>query len=258
VRTLPFWTGGISAAHLRLGYDYKYTDNNLLFIFPGFGAIPLLASAAEVHQFPVILDGVISDRFGQTAVENDLVYAPGRLTARNTDAAFESLTAGASANYVYDKLSITRTTRLPKNTTWVLRGIFQQSNNILPYTEQLGGGGVGSVRGYYPDTALGSNGVLLSSELRLPTFSPGTFIGKPHLPGLVQLGAFYDYGHLYSPKSVPGGQAPTDLAGAGVFFHYAVDRFIDIDFNYGWQLKKVATEPPGLGHYAALAVVFSN
>jgi hemolysin activation/secretion protein len=258
VRTLPFWSGGLTGAHLRIGYDYKYTDNNLLFIFPGYGAIPLLASAAEVHQFPVILDGVVSDRFGQTAIENDLVYSPGRLTGRNTDAAFESLTAGASAEYVYDKLSITRTTRLPENISWVVRGILQQSNTVLPYTEQLGGGGVGSVRGYYPDTALGSNGLLVSSELRLAGFSPAALIGKPRFPDLMQVGAFYDYGHLYSPKTIAGGQAPVDMAGAGFFLHYAVDRFIDIDFNYGWQLKQVITEPPGLGHYAAIAVVFSN
>jgi hemolysin activation/secretion protein len=258
VRTLPFWSGGLSSAHLRLGYDYKYTDNNLLFIFPGFGSFPLLNSAAEVHQFPVIADGVFSDRYGQTAVENDLIYAPGRLTSRNNDAAFQTLTAGAAAGYVYDKLSITRTTRLPKNVTWIVRGIVQESNNILPYTEQLGGGGVGSVRGYYPDTALGSNGELLSTEIRLPAFSPGTLFGQPRLGDLAQLGVFYDYGALRSPKTVAGGQAPVDLAGAGFFIHYSVDRFVDIDFNYGWQLKHVPTEPPGLGHYAALAVIFSN
>ena len=258
VRVLPFWQGGLSNAHLRLGYDYKYTDNNLLFIFPGFGSFPLLNSQAEVHQFPVILDGVFTDRYGQTAVENDLVFAPGRFTARNTNAAFQTLTAGATSRYVYDKLSITRTTRLPKNVTWILRGIFQKSDNILPYTEQLGGGGVGSVRGYYPDTALGSDGILFSSEIRLPAFSPSAFLGQPRFPDLAQLGVFYDSGALKSPRLVSGGQAPVDLAGAGFFIHYSIDRYLDVDFNYGWQLRQVGSEPRGLGHYAAIAVVLSN
>jgi hemolysin activation/secretion protein len=253
VRTLPIWGHGLSNVHLRIGYDFKFTDNNLEFV-----TIPLIAAAAEVHQFPVILDGVQTDRFGQTAVENDLIYAPGRMTARNTDAAFQSLVVGASASYVYDKLSITRTTRLPKNVTWIVRGIFQQSNQILPYTEQLGGGGVGSVRGYYPDTGLGSSGELISTELRLPAFSPSAIFGKPKFPDLAQVGVFYDYGSLRQPKTFLGSQAPLDLAGTGFFVHYSVDRYIDIDFNMGWQLKQVATEPPGLGHYAAVAVVISN
>jgi hemolysin activation/secretion protein len=258
VRVLPWWSGGVSSAHLRIGYDYKYTDNDLLFIFPGYGVFPLLNSAAEVHQFPVILDGVVTDRYGQTAFENDLVYSPGRLTARNTDAAFGTLTAGASAEYVYDKLSVTRTTRLPYNVTSILRAIIQQSNTILPYTEQLGGGGVGSVRGYYPDTALGSNGALLSAEVRLPAFSPAAFIGQPRFPDLAQVGAFYDYGNLQSPKQVEGSLPTIQMASAGFFVHYSIDRYVDIDFNYGWQLKQVITELRGLGHYAALAVIFSN
>ena len=126
VRTLPFWNQSLTAAHLRIGYDYKYTDNNLLYIFSPTVSLPLLNSQAEVHQFPLIVDGVFADRFGQTAAENDLVYAPGRLTPRNVTAAFQTLTAGARADYVYDKLSLTRTTRLPLNTTWVVRGIFQR------------------------------------------------------------------------------------------------------------------------------------
>jgi hemolysin activation/secretion protein len=211
-----------------------------------------------VHQFPLIVDGVFADRYGQTAVENDLVYAPGRLDARNTSAAFQTLTAGARADYVYDKLSITRTTRLPKNVTWIMRGIFQLSDQVLPFTEQLGGGGVGSVRGYYPDTALGSNGELLSTEIRLPSISPASMIGHPRFGDLMQVGGFYDYGDLHSPKLVAGGQAPVTMSSAGFFIHYSIDRYIDVDFNYGWQLRQVATEPRGLGHYAALAVVFSN
>jgi hemolysin activation/secretion protein len=253
VRTLPFWSHGVSLVHLRIGYDFKYTDNNL-----EFSTIPLLNSVAEIHQFPIIVDGVQTDRFGQTAVENDLVYAPGNLSGRNSDAAFQALVVGASSSYVYDKLSMTRTTRLPQNVTWIVRGIFQQSNQILPYTEQLGGGGVGSVRGYYPDTGLGSSGELLSTELRAPAFSPAALFGKPRFPDLAQVGVFYDYGSLRQPKSFIGSQAPLDLAGAGFLVHYSVDRYIDIDFNMGWQLKQVATEPPGLGHYAAVAVVISN
>ena len=157
--------------HFQLGYDYKFTNNNLQF----FG-YTVLNSYLQVDQFPVVVDLTETDRHGQTTVENDLVFSPGDLTGANNDVAVQQLVAGGTARYVYDRLSITRTTRLPDNFSWVSRVAAQISTGILPDSEQLGGGGVGSVRGYYTDTALGSVGILTNQELRLPAFSPSHLV----------------------------------------------------------------------------------
>jgi hemolysin activation/secretion protein len=258
VHTLPRW--GALTGHIQLGYDYKSTDNNSF-----FGKFQLgPPSVMETQQFPIIYDGLEVDGLGSTAFENDLIYAPGRLSAHDNDADFQLLVAGAEARYVYDRLSLTRTTRLPYDFSVIGRLIVQQSSAILPNSEQLGGGGVGSVRGYYPDTGLGSNGELVSVELRAPAFSLGQ-LGWKRLRDEGQVGLFYDYASLRQPRQpqdpLTGGVAasalPLDLASTGAFLHYSIDRNIDLNFDMGFQLRR-AQEQTKLGSYGAIAIVFSN
>jgi hemolysin activation/secretion protein len=256
VRNLPKMFG--VTGHVQVGYDYKFTDNNSLFDQVQLGP----PSAMETHQIPVVLDATESDRFGTTSLENDLVVSPGRVTARNTDAAFQALVPGSQARYVYDRLSITRTNRLPKDFSLIVRAIVQRSSTVLPNSEQLGGGGVGSVRGYFPDTGLGSNGELVSGELRAPAFSPLRKLGMNHLNDLAQVGLFYDYASIRQPRYVFDGfgnptAIPLDLASTGFFVHYSLSRYVDLNFDMGFQLRKTP-EITQLGSYAAVAVVVSN
>jgi hemolysin activation/secretion protein len=261
VHTLPKLFGDSLTGHVQLGYDFKSTDNNAF--FDQFQLGP--PSVMETNQFPVVYDGAEADKFGSTAIENDLVFAPGRLTARDNDADFQTLVAGAKARYVYDRLSVTRTERLPEGVSLIARVIVQRSSAILPNSEQLGGGGVGSVRGYSPDTGLGSNGELASVELRAPPFSPGRLVGLRRLDDLAQVGVFYDYASLrqpYYPKDIISGSAsngalPFDLASSGVLLRYSISRNISVNLDAGWQLKR-APASSKLGNYAAFAVIFSN
>ena len=261
VRTLPKMFGGTLTGHIQLGYDFKSTDNNAFFDQFQLGPPTVM----ETHQFPIVLDLLESDRFGQTTVENDLVGAPGRLTARDNDTDFQLLVAGAKARYIYDRLSVTRTQHLPLDVSLVARAVVQQASAILPNSEQLGGGGVGSVRGYYPDTGLGSNGELLSIELRAPAFSPGRYLGLPRLNDQAQVGLFYDYASLRQPYypidpvfgTPSNGTQPLDLASSGALLHYSVSRHIDFNFDMGWQLRRTPLEAK-IGSYASMALVFSN
>jgi len=261
VHALPRLFNGALTGHIQLGYDYKSTDNNAF--FDQFQLGP--PSVMETHQFPIVFDVNEIDRFGSTSIENDLVGAPGRLTARDNDADFQALVAGAKARYIYDRLSVTRTERLPKDVSLIVRAIVQRANVILPNSEQLGGGGVGSVRGYYPDTGLGSNGELLSIELRAPAFSPGRMIGFRGYDDLVQVGVFYDQANLrqpYYPTDLifgiaNNGTLPLNLASAGVLLHYSVSRHVDFNLDMGWQMR-TTPDNSRLGSYAAVAVVFSN
>lgn len=251
VHALPDW--GWLKGHLQAGYDYKTTNNNLV-----FQGMQVLASAADVHQFLGVFDGVETDRLGQTAIENDLVYAPGKLTGRNTNAAFDQLTPGARAKYLYDRLSITRTTLLPGHFTSVSRASVQESTEILPNSEQIGGGGIGSARGYYPDTGVGSDGILLSQELRAPAFSLWKlFAHNSKFGDQLQPGVFIDYAHLRQTKAVVGVSPPLDLASAGFLLHYSAVRHVDINFDLGFRLKRAPTEP-NKGSYASIAIVIAH
>jgi len=221
------------SADVQFGYDYKVTNNNL-----EFGGIRVFGSEAAVQQFPLIADISDSDRFGQTEISNEFVVSPGGLGGNNSAPAFAALEPGARPDYVYDNFSLTHTSFLPAGFSLESRVFWQVANADLLYSEQLGLGGANAVRGYITDTALGSNGVLVSQEVRAPAFSLG---GHWHLPDTEQLGAFWDYGHVAQVTPVPDALNHADLASAGVDLHASLGRDVNLSFDIGWQLRP----PPG-------------
>ncbi len=237
---------------LQAGYDFKTTDNNL-----EFAGFEVFARTAEVDQFPLIYDGSLSDRAGQTAVQNMLVLSPGGLTPNNNTAALSTLVPGSKANYIYNRLLVTRTTLLPKGFSAVTRVTLQASQSNLPYSEQVGGGGVGSVRGYYTDTALGSNGQMFSQEIRLPAFAIArTFDRNAEWGGKTQLGVFYDYANLRQVTPIPDVQNKVDLASVGFLARYSLSRYIDVQYDMGYRLRKAPTVP-SLGAYGQISLTGS-
>lgn len=227
---------------LQLGLDYKRTDNDLEFL--GF---TVLDSSVEIIQIPLAYTLAAPDRHGQTVLENTTVISPGGLSDHNTDAAMDQLTPFADANYAYNRLAVTRTTLLPRDATWIVRGMGQIASGNLPYSEQVGGGGLGGVRGYDPNVALGSQGVTLSTEVRTRAFGI--------LPGLddqMQLGLFLDYAWVSQPDPIPDLPESTTLASVGFNVHYNVDRHFDIQMEVGSQLRRA---PGANKHDTQIAVV---
>jgi hemolysin activation/secretion protein len=224
---------------LQFGYDFKTTDNNL-----EFAGIQVFGVRAEVHQFPIIYDASLVDALGQTSIQNILVISPGDISSRNTTPVLSTLVPGARSNYVYNRLLVTRTTRLPKDFASITRLTVQLANHNLPNSEQLGGGGVGSVRGYYSDTALGSKGLLFSQEVRLPPISlSGLIDSRSKLGDALQLGIFLDYAHLDQIDPIPNIENRVDLASTGFNAHYSVSRYVDVQFDLGWRLRRVMAAP---------------
>ncbi len=232
---------------LSFGYDFKTTNTNL-----DFGGFTVFTGQAEIDQFPLSYDAAESDPFGQTLLHNDLVLSPGGLTGQNTNNEFATLVPGATARYVYDRLALTRLTRLPAGFTWVARAVVQLANRNLLDSEELAGGGPGSVRGYDTDTALGSAGELVSLEIRSPPFSPLGLLGA-RLPvkDQAQLGVFWDYANLYQVQPIPGLANTVDLAGVGPDLSYAIGRYASVSASVGWQLRP----PPGITKTGAFAQI---
>ncbi|WP_206749506.1 ShlB/FhaC/HecB family hemolysin secretion/activation protein [Phenylobacterium parvum] len=243
---------GRASGNVQGGYDFKFTDNNL-----EFAGVEIFDSKLEVHQFPITVLLNIPDSFGQTSIANDLVMSPGDLSDRNTDAAFDALVPGAKARYVYDRLSVTRTTRLPRNMTWVVRASGQVASGNLPNSEQIGGGGSGSARGYYPDTAVGSSGVIVNTELRFPPFSHSALIApKSRVGDALQAGLFYDFVDIRQVKEVEGGSPPARLESVGFLLNYEAAKRLDLAIDGGVQLRKGPNEVKK-GGYVAVSVTLS-
>lgn len=229
---------------VQIGYDFKTTNNNL-----EFGGLRVFANRIAVDQFPLIYEAAFTDHYGQTDFENQLVISPGGITGGNNTLAFQTALPGSRADYLYDRIGLTHVTRLPHRFSWVTRAMGQVSDRNLMYSEQLGAGGPESVRGYYTDTALGSEGVLVSEEIRVPALSLSRFIAhSSRAVDQVQPGLFWDYGHISQVEPVPSQINEADLSSIGVDLHLAVGRYFNLSFDVGWQLHNA----PGLTNRVAL------
>ena len=135
------------------------------------------------------------------------------------------------ADYVYFKFNASHRRNLDwlkPGFQWSLRGELQLSpwTNLIG-SEQFGGGGSYSVRGYEEGEVYKDNGGLLSQELRLPAWSP-------RAGHTLQLYLFQDYAHLWSTENLPG-ETAADLHSAGVGVDYFLGRTASVRAAYGWQ-----------------------
>jgi hemolysin activation/secretion protein len=234
---------------VQAGYDFKTTNNNL-----EFGGLQVFATTTEIDQFPLIVDATETDPYGETNLANQFVFSPGGITTGNTDKAFRAALAHSSADYVYDKVTLTRTTTLPAKFSWVARVTGQVANGNLQSSEQLTDGGPGSVRGYYTDAAIGSEGVLISQEIRTPSISLSKLLNQT-LPvdDQAQFGAFWDYGHVSQVTAVPDQVNSATLSSLGLDLHLTLDRYFDLRFDVGWQLR-AAPGADGRSTFSDIAV----
>jgi hemolysin activation/secretion protein len=253
------------------GYEFKTSNNNL-----EFGGFQISNVTTEVDQFFVEYDATMRDDYGQTEFTNTAVYSPGNLTDQNNNRFFAAqicgvpCTAGGApkANYIYNHAVITRVTGLPQGqalanslgwlggTTSITKIVGQMSNGNLIPSEQIGIGGADSIRGYDERAANGSEGILVSEELRTPGFSLANLFLSTNSPwnDLTQLGVFYDYGSVSNNVAVAGASNSIELESVGLGFHLLAgpDANVRIDLNYGWQLRKLpgAKDRSEFGHIA--------
>ncbi|MEI9991725.1 MAG: ShlB/FhaC/HecB family hemolysin secretion/activation protein [Rhizomicrobium sp.] len=240
------------AQGIKIGFDFKRSNNNL-----AFGGVEVFGSATEIDQFLLIYDATRPDKHGQTALENTFVYSPGGFGPSNRTAVFrQSGVNGASAQYVYDNLEVTRVTNLRWNISWVVRATGQVSGGELLPSEQLGAGGVDSVRGYDERSVSGSQGVLLSTELRSPAFHPLGNFANLGVDEQAQVLAFWDYGDVAYKHVQQNLPKSAELQSVGFGARYGIGSYLDARFDYGWQLERV----PGaarLGNLATVSVTLS-
>jgi hemolysin activation/secretion protein len=226
--------------NLQIGYDFKTTNNDL-----EFGGFQVFSSLIEINQFPLIYEATETDALGQTTLQNQFIFSPGRFSRANSEQAFQAEAPGSSPRYIYDRAALTRITYLPEDISWVARVIGQVANGNLQYSEQLSAGGQNSVRGYYTSAAIGSEGVLVSHEIRAPVFSFSDLLGQ-QLPinDQAQFGVFWDWGHVAQVDPILGRQNTATLSSAGIDLHLTAERFLDLRLDMGWQLRSA----PGAVH----------
>lgn len=126
---------------------------------------------------------------------------------------------------------------LAPDTLLIVRGDLQIADGSLVPLEQFGIGGLYTVRGYRQDTLLTDNGVLFSTELRLP------ILKASRTDGLLQLTPFIDVGTGWND----GGDSlnPNTLVGAGLGLLWQQGNF-SARIDYGIPLVSIDTDKPTL------------
>ena len=239
---------------LSLGYDFKTTNNNIL-----FGGVSVFPSTSEVDQFSATYSAGLADPYGATNATLLIVGSPGGLTPLNNNIAFQAQQAGAVANYAYTRVTLDRLTDLPQGFSWHSRVTGQLSSAILLPSEQLTFGGFQSIRGFVEQGVTRDEGVTWQNELRLPTLEAGTarlLHLDPESDALVPFW-FFDIGGGRNHQELPG--APTSwvsLASTGPGVSWNVARNLSFRFTWGIPLMRVGAFIPRLAPQAALQLTF--
>jgi len=239
---------------LSLGYDFKTTNNNIL-----FGGVSVFPSTSEVDQFSATYSAGLADPYGATNATLLIVGSPGGLTPLNNSIAFQAQQAGAVANYVYTRVTLDRLTDLPQGFSWHSRLTGQLSSAILLPSEQLVFGGFQSIRGFVEQGVTRDEGVTWQNELRLPTLEAGTarlLHLDPESDALVPFW-FFDIGGGRNHQELPG--TPTSwvsLASTGPGITWNVSRNLSFRFTWGIPLMRVGAFIPRLAPQAALQLTF--
>lgn len=232
---LPLSVNGSSSQLLRIGVDFKRSDNNL-----EFGGMPVTDNVTDVVQVALDWQRDSVDDWGQTSFNARLVYSPGDMSGRNDDNAFHDSRWGATADYYYARFDLQRHTPLPGSFGWNLSATFQQSSANLLGSEQLGLSGSGAVRGFRENALYADEGVLLRNELLLPPLSAlqqgwhnGT--SEDHL----RFHIFYDYGRGNSVDRLPGELSHLNIDGVGLGARYYLGQNVSASLEYAWQNRDI-------------------
>lgn len=248
-----FTSGKDLNAAVTFGYDFKQSNNNLL-----FGGTSISSQKTDIHQFTADLSFGLPAAGGYFSSSVMAVASPGGIGSRNTAEAFRPTatragTPFADARYAYLRLSAQHTLPLGKSGFELRSRVNAQasSGNLLP-SEQLSAAGPGILRGYEPNAALGSRGLVLSGEVWTKPFSivarNGAFADQ------ARLGLFIDAGWVGNAKRLAGERAWTKPAAAGISGAWSLSQRLSVRADYGWQLTSIPGYAKGSLGYVSVAL----
>lgn len=236
------------------GFDFKQASNSLL-IFNittpdggGFGTY-------DIFQLTAGYSGSAPDDLGSTSFELGGFYSPGGVGTLNNSTTFNNIITGANPEYGYGRVTLTRGFILPLN--FSIRGEFngQLATTSLMPTEQFGLGGYNTVRGYDERVANGDNAWVFNLEFWTPPGSIFKIFGNQEVEDRLQFLAFWDYGSVGYADALPG-QVQYWLMSVGPGLRYNIDRYVNVQFDWGFQLHQA---PPGtkVGNRAELSATIA-
>lgn len=211
--------------------EYKVADNNLL-----FGGIPVTDNRTDIFQLNLIYSLEAADPWGLNNLRLSFTGSPGGISERNKTKYFNITRESAKADYFYGTLDLGRMQPLPYNFSIQLNGHLQLADGNLLGSEQVGLGGVSTVRGFNEGIVYGDEGYIIRAELHTPPINVGSLIpfSAPRIP--LYLLAFYDRGSVWNVDRLQDEPCHNTLDSAGVGARFGIARYLSVSFDFGWRL----------------------
>jgi hemolysin activation/secretion protein len=146
---------------LSIGFDYKHFDQNIV-----VSGSKILAPITY-YPFSVNYGGTWIGKGHETEFNASVNFHFRGLGSGTTE--FDTRRYNADGGYIYLRSDLAHTQDLPFGFQMYGKVQGQVTNQPLVDSEEIGGGGLGTVRGYLESEVLGDNGVFGSLELRSPS-----------------------------------------------------------------------------------------
>lgn len=255
----PMFPWGKAVNDFSFGFDYKRTNNNVL-----FSEIPIVAKTATLSQFVLGYQFQDTRRDGWGLFNFELFVSPAKWFTNQNKQDYQLLSPGALPRYFYFLTSWKKEFQLPHCMRIGLRLKGQYANqNLLP-SEQFGLGGFDTVRGYREREINGDNGFLGNLEFKAPLIS--LFKGKIlcnddanlntiNAKDALLLLAFVDYGFVNRHKKVPGADNTQYIVSVGPGLEYAISPYFQAAVYWGIRLKSTqfSSAPGGRINFSVVA-----
>ena len=206
-----------------VGIQDRLFENDVFFL-----AIPL---GADVRSRPFNLGYAGAYTRESFSTDFDVSYTSNLSSGhRNSNPSYAAARSGADSNWNAWRFSGSLNYFLPKK--WLARGTLrgQLADEPLIAGEQMGIGGVHSVRGFEQRVAAGDNVIQGSVEVWSPPIT---------LLGAARALAFYDYGYKDLENALPGQADHADfLSSAGVGMRWQWTEHLTVSVDYGHTLDR--------------------
>lgn len=219
---------------LTFGFDFKRTNNSVEFA--------RLSSTTTGHvnltQFMMSYE-LTYDKGGlQIDALASLYFSPGRWISDQTNKIYKSFRGHSNNQYLYGRGSFKSLITLPRAWSLSLLIDMQYSNRNLLASEMFGIGGYNTVRGYDERIVNGDNGVVVSSELRTPSFGVFHNLCSRKFPDHLQFLGFVDYGKVWVNQRELVLPKSNYLFSVGPGLRYVIDPCLALRIDLGFPLHR--------------------
>lgn len=220
----------------RFGGDYKKTDNTLEFSPTQVG--PKQRSRVALSQLMTGYSVAGEHNFFKVGLDLDIYYSPGDYFNYQTNSHFRNLRAKAENKYIYGRANGFLSLAYKGDGRFVTSFKAQKANaNLLP-SEQLGLGGMHSIRGYDERQQNVDSGWISTTEVFLPSFP---FIKNTKVikwnDKLTLLG-FCDFGKGKQHRETKFLKDAHLMMAVGPALRYTIGGNITVNADWGYRLRR--------------------